>query len=97
MDGMLSDSRVLVTGGAGFIGSNLADSSLLSGNFVICLCNFSAGERANLNDFTDNPNTLKNFLAPDFSKTFEKLPGYSPILNVKEGLKESVKWFWNNL
>ncbi|MDO9340733.1 MAG: LPS biosynthesis protein WbpP, partial [Bacteroidales bacterium] len=27
----------------------------------------------------------------------KKLLGYSPALNVKEGLEEAVKWFWNNL
>jgi UDP-N-acetylglucosamine 4-epimerase len=26
-----------------------------------------------------------------------KLLGYSPVLNVAQGLEESVKWFWNNL
>ena len=25
------------------------------------------------------------------------LLGYSPVLNVKKGLEEAVKWFWNNL
>ena len=27
----------------------------------------------------------------------KKLLGYSPTLNVAEGLEEAVKWFWNNL
>jgi len=27
----------------------------------------------------------------------KKLLGYSPTLNVMEGLEEAVKWFWNNL
>jgi UDP-N-acetylglucosamine 4-epimerase len=52
---MLRDNRVLVTGGAGFIGSNLVESLLLSGNFVVCLDNFSTGKRENLREFTDNP------------------------------------------
>ena len=52
---MLRDSRVLVTGGAGFIGSNLVESLLLAGNYVVCLDNFSTGKRENLELFTDNP------------------------------------------
>jgi len=51
----LRDSRVLVTGGAGFIGSNLVESLLDSGNYVICLDNFSTGKRENLTSFFDNP------------------------------------------
>jgi UDP-N-acetylglucosamine 4-epimerase len=55
MERKLRDSRVLVTGGAGFIGSNLVESLLQSGNFVVCLDNFSTGKRENLAEFTNNP------------------------------------------
>ncbi len=55
MDVVLRDSRVLVTGGAGFIGSNLVESLLKSGNHVVCLDNFSTGKRENLKDFFAHP------------------------------------------
>jgi UDP-N-acetylglucosamine 4-epimerase len=55
MQRVLSDKRVLVTGGAGFIGSNLVESLLNSGNYVVCLDNFSTGKRKNLSDFLKNP------------------------------------------
>lgn len=38
-------SRFLVTGGAGFIGSNLCEAILDMGYFVRCLDNFSTGKR----------------------------------------------------
>jgi UDP-N-acetylglucosamine 4-epimerase len=54
MEKILRNSRVLVTGGAGFIGSNLIESLLNAGNQVVCLDNFSTGKRENLKDFIDN-------------------------------------------
>jgi len=42
---------ILVTGGAGFIGSNLCESLLKNGNRVVCLDNFSTGKRANIETF----------------------------------------------
>ena len=50
----ISNSRVLITGGAGFIGSNLCEDLLKNGNEVICLDNFSTGKRANIEPFLTN-------------------------------------------
>ena len=55
MERILKDRRVVVTGGAGFIGSNLVESLLNSGNSVVCLDNFSTGKRENLKAFAKNP------------------------------------------
>lgn len=46
----------LVTGGAGFIGSNLCEAILRLGYRVRCLDNLSTGKRANVDLFADNPN-----------------------------------------
>ena len=40
--------RILVTGGAGFVGSHLCDALLAGGNEVICLDNFFTGSRLNI-------------------------------------------------
>ena len=52
----LSNKTILVTGGAGFIGSNLCEALLEKGNKVICLDNFATGKRENLTQFLKNPN-----------------------------------------
>jgi UDP-N-acetylglucosamine 4-epimerase len=51
---------ILITGGAGFIGSNLSEYFLQKGYKVICLDNFSTGHHHNLKDFIDHPNFKLN-------------------------------------
>lgn len=48
--------RILVTGGAGFIGSHLIDRLMNDGHEVICLDNFYTGKKHNLIQWLDNPN-----------------------------------------
>lgn len=48
--------RILVTGGAGFIGSHLIDRLMADGQEVICLDNFYTGHKRNILQWLDNPN-----------------------------------------
>lgn len=50
------NSTFLVTGGAGFIGSNLCEAILKMGYKVRCLDDLSTGRQANVDIFLDNPN-----------------------------------------
>ena len=47
--------RILVTGGAGFIGSHLIDRLMADGNEVICLDNFYTGHKRNILKWLDHP------------------------------------------
>ncbi len=52
----MKNQHLLVTGGAGFIGSNLIEYFLKQDNKVICLDNLSTGYKKNIKPFLDDPN-----------------------------------------
>ena len=52
---MLGSRRVLVTGGAGFIGSHLCESLLTAGHEVLCVDNYFTGRRRNIEHLTTVP------------------------------------------
>tara|TARA_R110000751_G_scaffold1474_8_gene5574 strand:- start:1057 stop:1992 length:936 start_codon:yes stop_codon:yes gene_type:complete len=47
--------KILVTGGAGFLGSHLCERLLKEGNEIICLDNYFTGSKQNIVEFLDNP------------------------------------------
>jgi len=52
----LLQSKILITGGAGFIGSNLCETLIQMGHQVVCFDNFSTGKLENIEDLLSNPN-----------------------------------------
>lgn len=52
----MKNKKILVTGGAGFIGSNSCEALLKNNNEVICLDNFATGRKENIQELLVNPN-----------------------------------------
>lgn len=52
---LLRSSTILVTGGAGFIGSNLCEALLEAGSAVVCMDNFATGKKENIAGFLKHP------------------------------------------
>ena len=98
----MSKTKSLVTGGAGFIGSNLVDSLVKEGHEVIVIDNFISGRKSNLSqhkkkdvkivkfDISKNKNLDKYFKKVDY--VFH-LAGLAEIL---PSLKNPKKYFINN-
>jgi hypothetical protein len=51
--------KILITGGAGFVGSHLSKRLLNEGNEVICLDNYFTGDKKNIGRLLDHPYFLK--------------------------------------
>ncbi len=76
------ESIFLVTGGAGFIGSNLCEALLDMGYAVRCLDDFSTGKRENSEIFSDNPRyTLMEGDVKDFNTCLSATRGVSYVLH----------------
>ena len=83
MKSPLENSRILVTGGAGFIGSNLVDALLDQGIAVVVLDNFSTGSMGNLLPAVGNPR-FKLIVGDirDRSKCREAVDGVDYVLHL---------------
>src|SRR3989338_9971803 len=68
-DALFEKKNVLVTGGAGFIGSYLCERLLRDGHHVICIDNFSTGHVRNIEALLPNPDF--QFLRLDVNQPFD--------------------------
>ena len=89
--------RVLITGGAGFIGSHLSDEHLRRGHKVHVLDNLVTGRKSNVSHLLDNPNFTytegnildEHKLLADIEKLLQAkirrnvIPGYEPDPRIK--------------
>ena len=68
--------NILVTGGAGFIGSHLCKALIESGNKVICLDNLFTGSKHNISDLLNNPNfefVYHDIIEPYFRENIDEI------------------------
>lgn len=76
------DSVFLVTGGAGFIGSNLCEALLNKGYTVRCLDNLSTGKKTNIEPFMSNPRfTFLEKDIRDLDACLEATKGVDYVMN----------------
>ena len=78
----LEHSRILITGGAGFIGSNLVEKFLAQDNEVVVLDDFSTGLRSNVESFMSDPRfTLLEGDIRDFDMCCRAVDGVDYVLH----------------
>ena len=76
--------KILVTGGAGFIGSNLCHYLIEKGNYVFCVDNLFTGRIENISDLLDNPNfkfiewDIQNFIDLEVDEIYNAACPASP-------------------
>ena len=105
----LRNKNILVTGGAGFIGSNLCEYLLTCEANVTCLDNFATGHLHNIEEFLSNSNfklikevkvkhgpSRKGDIPHSLAsiKKSQKLLLYTPSHFIENGLKESIKYYF---
>ena len=86
----------LVTGLAGFIGSNLLEALLKLNERVVGLDNFATGHQRNLDEVqtlvTPGQWTNFHFINGDISKAATRL-GYAPTQRIGQGLELAMPWY----
>ena len=98
------NAKLLVTGGAGFIGSNLCEAILKLGYKVRCLDDLSTGKQANVDIFLDNPNYefIKGDIK-DLDTCMKACKGVDYVLNqaawgsVPRSIEMPLFYFANNI
>lgn len=85
--------RVLITGGAGFIGSHLADRLLERGDSVLVVDNYATGRRDNLKEHR-NLEIVEDTIA-NKNKVFQLVENYKPdlIVHAAASYKDPNAWY----
>lgn len=96
--------KVVVTGGAGFIGSHLAEALVGKGYQVVILDNFSTGRMANLKDFERSPHlTVEKIDTTDFSQVSKIVEGatfifhLAALADIVPSIQEPLKYHHANV
>ncbi|MFH1593957.1 MAG: SDR family oxidoreductase [Candidatus Omnitrophota bacterium] len=100
----MNGQKVIVTGGAGFIGSHLVERLLGDGENVIVLDNFSNGKRENLDNVSDNSRlTISDVDVSDFDKIKDHFHGVhsvyhlAALADIVPSIREPLKYHRSNV
>ena len=88
--------RILVTGGAGFIGSNLAKQLARRGHTVVVADDFSSAHWSNLTDFPGDLVTANVALQPDFLRTLEPCQFILHQASITDTTVTDQRWMMHN-
>lgn len=100
----MSKKRILVTGGAGFIGSHLVEELIRDNYYVIVIDNLSTGRQENLRNVSDNPNL--SFVKKDICDFDSILPHFKNIdcvfhlaalADIVPSIREPLKYHHSNV
>ncbi|WP_022852165.1 NAD-dependent epimerase/dehydratase family protein [Limisalsivibrio acetivorans] len=89
--------KVLITGGAGFIGSHLAERILAQGDEVLVIDNFLTGRRDNLKEH--NSLELREFSIAERDKVFKAFDDFTPdvVIHAAASYKDPENWLEDSL
>jgi UDP-glucose 4-epimerase len=74
---MLNGKKILVVGGAGFIGGHLSEALVASGASVVIIDDFSSGTMANLEQIKDRVTIIEHDISRPFSKLMKAVKGFT--------------------
>lgn len=94
-DRTYKDSRILVTGGAAFIGSHLSERLLAAGAEVVCTENDFTGSRKNIAHLLSNP--MFEAIRHDVTCKAKTFLNCKPKVALSDGLKETIGYFRHSL
>lgn len=91
--------KVLVTGGAGFIGSHVCEHLLKKGNKVICLDNFTTGRIYNVNSLLNNENftIVKHDIVDEYTTNVDEIYNLACPASPIQYQKDSIKTIKTNV
>ena len=93
--------QILITGGAGFIGSNLCEYFVGKGFNVVCLDNLSTGFMHNIEPLMKK--NIFRFIKGDMPHSHasilraQRILSYQPKYDALSGFEQACDWYWNNL
>lgn len=91
--------RILVTGGAGFLGTHLCERLLAGGDYVVCLDNFNTGARENVSHLMADPRfeLVEHSVLDPFAGSFDEIYNFASPASPPHYQRDPVYTFKTNV